>query len=121
MVARALGETSGMICSRTSPWITEPALDFATGCTPGVSETLVRVAGAGVGVLGECLSLVFSNDGVACDGRGEDGDEACSVGVAGFGADLEAFFVCATAGIGFIEGDEDGSMVAAGWTGARRW
>ncbi len=72
----------------------------------------MRVAGAAAGVLGECLSLVFSNEGVACDGRGEDGDEECSVEGAGFCADLEPFFVCATAGIGFLEGDEDGSMVA---------
>src|SRR5712672_2613484 len=88
MVARAFGETSGMICSRTSPWVTEPALDLATGCTRGVAETLVRVAGAAAGVIGECLSLAFSNEGDACEGRGEDADEECSVEGAGFGADL---------------------------------
>src|SRR5258705_2963756 len=98
MVARAFGETSGMICSRTSPWVTEPALDLATGCTRGVSETLVRVAGAAAGGIGECLSLAFFNEGDACEGRGEDADEEGSVGGAGFGAGLAAFFVCATAG-----------------------
>ena len=70
-----MGDTAGMICSRTSPWVTEPALDLAIGCTRGVSETGVRVAGAAAGVLDESLSLVLSNDGVAGDGRGEDGDE----------------------------------------------
>ena len=119
MVARAFGETAGIICSRTSPWVTEPAVDLATGCTRGVSETLVRVAGAAAGVIGECLSLAFSKEGDACEGRGEGADEECSVEGAGFGADLAAFLVCATAGIGFIEGDEDGSMVAVCWTGAR--
>ena len=72
-----------------------------------------------MGVIGECLSLAFSNEGDACEGRGEGADEECSVEGAGFVADLAAFLVCATAGIGFIEGDEDGSMVAVCWTGAR--
>src|SRR5437899_12952109 len=112
MVARAFGETSGMICSRTSPCVTDPALDLAIGCTRGVSETLVRLAGAAAGVLGECLSLVFSNGGDACDGCGEDEGDGWSGGGAGFCVDLEALLVCATAGIGFIEGDEDGSMAA---------
>jgi hypothetical protein len=79
----------------------------------------VRVAGAAAGVIGECLSLAFSNEGDACDGCGEDGDGEWTVGGAGFGADLAAFLVCATAGMGFIEGDEDGSIVAVCWAGGR--
>ena len=118
MVARAFGETSGMICSRTSPGITAPPVDLATGCTRGVSETLVRVAGAAAGVIGECLSLVFSKEGGACDECGKDEGEEWTVGGAGFSADLEALLVCATAGIGFIEG-EDGSIAAVCGTGAR--
>ena len=70
----------------------------------------MRLAGAAAGVLGECLSLVFSKEGDACGGCGEDEGEEWTVGGAGFCADLEALLVCATAGIGFMEGDEDGSM-----------
>ena len=92
-------------------------IDLETVCTRGISETLVRAAGEGAGVLDECLSL-FSNEGDACGTRCEDRDEDGVEEGAGLGVDLEAF-LCTTAGTAFTEGDDCVSILVACWAGAR--
>ena len=80
---------------------------------------MVRVAEAAARALGECLSLVFSKDGVVSAARGDGDGEEWITGDAGFCAGLDTVFVCARAGIGFAAGEDCSSIVAVCCTGAR--
>src|ERR1700730_923762 len=103
MVARAPGETSGMICSRTSPAMTELLVDLVAASMRGGLATLVRATEEDGGAEeGEGrLSLIFC--GEDCEAGWDARSEGCAGALvaagADFGAEWELIFVCAAAGM----------------------
>src|SRR6266851_3634715 len=108
MVARAFSETSGKICSRTSPRAEDDAEALGAFADGKVSVRTAARAGAATGELSGCATGFFSAAAVSefcvavdADGFGADGASrraGCSIG-----------FGCAAGGAEAVEEGEEAS------------